>query len=334
MPPKIGLSEVDRLRRANGRSVLLFLTDRCPVGCAHCSVDSRRDSPTIDDFTIFRHLLDGIAGRPGVELVGISGGEPFVERRGLIEAVERLSNAGKILVLYTSGVWARSETPTWIRSVLSATDCVFLSTDGYHAEMLPDDRFIRAAHAVRDADVSLIVQVIRLPKMVARAESLLQRAFGECWRDEAELSLTPPLPYGRGANVFHRRSTTVAHEFGPCPALAAPVVRYDGRVTACCNEQIITGHGPARLRADCADGDDIDAAFARWQRDPLISAIRTIGPGPLTEYPSFHELRSERFSSICDLCWRMLLEVPESASGGDRVLDAIARVNDAAHPPN
>src|SRR5438309_11102932 len=96
--------EIEEIRRTRGRSTLLFITDRCPVGCAHCSVDSRADSPSITDFELFEQIVDAICARPEVRVVGISGGEPFVERRGLTVAAHKVVDAGKDLVLYTSGV--------------------------------------------------------------------------------------------------------------------------------------------------------------------------------------------------------------------------------------
>jgi hypothetical protein len=316
--------DVERARRAKGRSVLLYLTDRCPVGCAHCSVDARRDSARITDFALLAELVDAIAARPEVELVGISGGEPFVERRGLTDAVERLSRAGKQLVVYTSGVWAAPRTPAWVRRVLGDVGCVYLGTDGYHAAMLPDERFVRAARAVRAAGAGLVVQVIRMPAMVRRAEALLARAFGDQWPAEAELSLTPPLPYGRGANVFHRRAETLGRDFGPCPALAAPVVRYDGRVAACCNEQVIVGLGPERLRDRCTTATELDAALERWNRDPLLAAIGRVGPGPLTEHPALRPLADDRFAGVCDVCWRALDRLPAPAARADPILRLVS----------
>lgn len=333
MPRALKLAEVEQIRRANGRSILLFLTDRCPVGCAHCSVDSRRDSPTIVDFDLFDRLVDGICALEYLDLVGISGGEPFVERRGLTRAVDRVSRAGKLLVLYTSGVWAGRRIPDWIRAVIREASCVFLSTDGYHGAVLPDDRFVHAAQTIRKEGVGLVVQVIRMPKMVEGAKKLLHHAFGEEWAREVELSLTPPLPYGRGANVFHRRSGTIGRAFGPCSALAAPVVRYDGRITACCNEQVIMGRGPGRLRSQCSDGRELEAALDSWSSDPLLGVIGALGPGPLTEHPRLQDMGDERFASICDICWKALKRISTEESRGDRLLTsaaALARTMDGA----
>src|SRR5690242_9306604 len=99
--------EVNDIRYRRGNAVLLFLTDRCPVGCLHCSVDSRRDSPAVRDHALLRDIVGSLAGYERLSMVGISGGEPFVERRALSESVAALSAAGKHVVLYTSGLWAK-----------------------------------------------------------------------------------------------------------------------------------------------------------------------------------------------------------------------------------
>ena len=54
------LSEVERLRSEPGRAALLFITDRCPVGCLHCSVDSKPNSPKITDRPLFESVIDGL----------------------------------------------------------------------------------------------------------------------------------------------------------------------------------------------------------------------------------------------------------------------------------
>src|SRR5258705_4584840 len=131
-------AEVESVRRTPGRSLLVFLTDRCPVGCAHCSVDSLRDSPTITDFELFEAIVTWIANRPGLETVGISGGEPFVERRGLELASARFRAAGLRQVVFTSGVWAKGRTAGWIGDTLARCETVYLSTDAFHARAIDD----------------------------------------------------------------------------------------------------------------------------------------------------------------------------------------------------
>jgi pyruvate-formate lyase-activating enzyme len=307
-----------------GRSALLLLTDRCPVGCAHCSVDSRPDSATIDDLERFESVVAALCARPELTLVGISGGEPFVERRGLTLAVDRLARAGKQIALYTSGVWAAARVPAWTLEVVRQASCVVLSTDAFHTARIAEQRFVRAATTIAGQGVWLIVQVLDVPHMAEDARRLLDRAFGRQADQRAELHVVPALPYGRGASLFARGPGRRAGDFGTCQDLNAPVVRFDGVVSPCCNEQVITGGGPERLRRRCASGDEVTAALAAFDADPLLGAIGRLGAGPLTLLPRFSALAERRFSSICELCWALQERASPVGDSPDRLLGALA----------
>jgi hypothetical protein len=304
--------DVGEVRATRGRSVLLFLTDRCPVGCAHCSVDSRADSPTIGDWTLFREIVDWLCDEPGLDVVGISGGEPFVERRGLELVSRRLEEAGRRQVVYTSGVWASGRaTPRWIDAVLRRCSCVYLSTDAFHARQVDDERYVRAAHAVAAAGAWIVVQVVGADAMVAQARALLERAFGARWEDFAELVITPALTHGRGASVFARApATTPGHAFGACALASSPVIRYDGVITGCCNETVVMDRGPRRLRRRAGSGEQVGTAVRELRADPLLDAIAGTGLGALTGHSRFADLADERFASNCELCWKVLARSP------------------------
>lgn len=317
-------SDIEQIRRTRGRSMLLFITDRCPVGCQHCSVDSRPDSLTISDFRLFGEILDWLCAKPEIEVVGISGGEPFVERRGLTIASRRLADAGKGQVVYTSGVWAtEATTPRWISDVLGRCSCVYLSTDAFHARTVADNRFIRAAHAIAATGTWMVVQVLNHERTIDRANSLLRDAFGESLADFAELNIIVPLTNGRGANVFTRTAHLPGYAFGPCSLVLSPMVRYDGLVTGCCNESVIMNLGPSRLRQRVGSIEELAAAVEGFHADPLLRAIGGAGLGALTEHPRFADLAEEQFTSNCQLCWKMLYRLPKKAEA-DHLINAIS----------
>jgi organic radical activating enzyme len=316
-------SQIDEIRRTRGRSTLLFITDRCPVGCAHCSVDSRTDSPTISDFELFGEIVDWICEQPGIEVVGISGGEPFVERRGLTLASQRFAQAGKRQVVYTSGVWARAATtPAWIRTVLERCDCVYLSTDAFHASRIDDARYVRAARAIADAGAWIVVQVLGIERMRERAEALLRAAFGSSFAAHAELAITMPVTNGRGASVFTQAQRIPGHAFGPCALATSPVLRYDGLVTGCCNESVIMDAGPQRLRRRARSARELQAAVDGFRSDPLLRAIAGAGLGTLTDHPRFADLADAHFGHNCQLCWKLLERSPDAAAP-EPLLEAI-----------
>jgi hypothetical protein len=313
-------ADVEAIRHTRGRSMLLFITDRCPVGCAHCSVDSRSDSPTIEDFSLFEQILEAICTDSRIDVVGISGGEPFAERRGLTLASERIAAAHKQQVIYTSGIWAKTRRlPAWIATVLQRCACVYLSTDLFHSATVSEECFIHAAQAIAAAGAPIIVQTLD----VAHAEGLLKLAFGTSFDHFAEINPIVPLSNGRGKAVFSRLKRWAGHEFGACALAIAPMVRYDGLVTACCNESVIMRQGPAHLRCTVQSADEMRTAVGNFHADPWLRTIGGVGLGALTQHPAFQDLANQRYATNCDLCWQVLDRVT-SGLQPDPLLNAIA----------
>ena len=326
----LGLAEIEQARRQPHRTALLFLTDRCPVGCGHCSVDSRPGTPNLD-LDLLGRLVDGLCAVPDLAIVGVSGGEPFVERRGLTLAVDRLTGAGRQVVLYTSGVWAGdAQPPDWIDRVLRQSAHVVLSTDGYHAARLPSGRFVAAARAVVAAGTRLSVQVVDLPGAHAAADDLLGQAFGPTWAEQVELRRVPLLPYGRAAGQPDlSTSGRPGAWFGRCPVATSPVLRHDGQIVGCCNEQVLTGHGPATLRRRVTTADQTVAAFADLRADPHLRSVSQIGLGPLTGLTGLTDLATREFTDPCQLCWAIARRRADPDTGvGDRVA-TLLRAHDA-----
>jgi hypothetical protein len=316
---RLRLAEVERARDTPGASALLFITDRCPVGCGHCSVDSRPDSPRITDFTLFEGVLDTLCTGEQ-RLIGVSGGEPFTERRGLSLAAERITSAGKHLVVYTSGYWG-SRPPGWARQVLRACSCVFLSTDTFHQARLADEQFVTAARAITDEGAWLVVQVLDDPATFERAVELLERALGPSWPDAVEINRVGLLPYGRAAGLGAPRPQIPGKAFGPCLIARSPVVRYDGTVSACCNEAVIMGRGPDEFRRICQGATQTAQALADLRHHALFTAVATTGPGPLTADPRLTDLANRGFTSICEICWLIIDRLPDPA--GDPLLSTL-----------
>ncbi|MDI1465215.1 radical SAM protein [Catellatospora sp. KI3] len=285
------MAEAERLRRVPGASLAFFLTDRCPVGCGHCSVSARVDGPTIRDWELFGEVVAGVAGLPELRVVAVTGGDPFVERRGLIHAVGAFAAAGKAVVLFTSGYWARPPVPGWIRQVLELTSTVYLSTDSYHAAAaagVGPQRLRAAAETVLDAGCHLVLQVLDEPGAIEAARELCPTA---------DLSVIAPLPAGRGSGLFAPAPARPLRDFGRCGLLNSPTVRYDGRVSACCNEAVITGAGPAGLRRQVRTAADLAPALAGFRADPALTLVGRHGPAALSL------LVDGPVRTICQACW-------------------------------
>lgn len=327
--PRLTHVRIDHIRRTPDASVLLFITDRCPVGCAHCSVDSKPDSPKVTNLELFRGIVDELCAAPRLSLVGISGGEPFTERRALPLAVRRLAEAEKSVVIYTSGFWGRaSGPPRWIDDVLAQTACVYLSTDAYHEQGTGPQRFADAARAIARHGIPIIVQVIDERGMRERAEELAETAFGPAWPEQVEIVPTFGLPHGRGKDHYAWRHRVPGRDLGTCGAVTSPVIRYDGRVTACCNETVLMGGGPKTLRRDCGDAGEVRRAVSEFRNDPLHRALADAGAGVLTaHHPRYADMADTEFSHLCAACWSIARR-PRTAAD-DHLLVALGTVGRA-----
>jgi organic radical activating enzyme len=323
---RLNVRAIEALRRERGRLVTLVVTDRCPVGCGHCNVDSRADGETIEDFARYDEILAALAVETEIEVVAVTGGEPFVERQGLALATRRLTAAGKQVAVYTSGMWAaHARVPGWIHDVLARCECVVLSTDRFHADAVGPETLIRAAREVIAAEAWLIVQVLDEGDAHKQAAELLNQAFGGRWDQHAEIAVVEPLRQGRGLGCFRPRERVVGHSFGACPQLATPTIRYDGVLVACANETVGLGLGPERLRQRFASADQLRAGLARLRSDPLVRVLAEAGFSTLVRHPKLRELGQERYEDRCGLCWKALAELgPDRAGRVDPDLDALA----------
>lgn len=295
------------------------------------SVDSRPDSPRITDFGLFEQIVDRLAADPGYRVVGVSGGEPFVERRALTLAARRLHEAGKEVVFYTSGFWGRSDDPPdWVHDVLGHCACVYLSTDAYHEAGTGAGPFVGAARAVARHGLPIVVQVVNDAGMPERAADLLRQAFGTGWGEHAELVPVPGLAHGRGAGLYSRDARRPGRELGRCTLVNAPVVRYDGRVAVCCNGSVLMGGGPAALRRDCEDGEGVGEALTAFRGDPLFRALGSVDSSVLTRLPLFQDLADREFGTICGLCWTMTRRTAAAGTSADALLRSVGILTGAA----
>jgi len=322
---RLTMAETDEMRAVPGRTVLFFITDQCPVGCSHCSVDSRPDSPRVTDWPLFEQVVAGIAALPLAESVAISGGEPFVERRALPYAVDAFADAGKAVVVFTSGHWApRERQPAaWIPKVLRRVSTVFLSTDAFHQGTVDQRQFTAAVRIVAEAGCRVAIQSLDTGDGVDSARQALEEVFGPQWAEHADLKPIFPMRSGRGADVFAIRRLQGVEQFTPCTLLGSPTIRYDGFAVPCCNEPVIIGQGPAGLRRRVRDAAGVSAALDEFGRDPLLRLISTVGPGGIAELGPFGELAEDRFENVCGACWKSF-EIAAGDPAAGRLVDALA----------
>jgi len=298
------LSDIDYFRSQKLSSVLLFLTDRCPVKCRHCSVNSEPQSPTIKDFGLFEDIINSLSLIDSVQAVGISGGEPFIEKRGLELSVSKLRNAEKRIALYTSGYWGGNNQNTWIDTVLKQVNTVVLSTDAFHRASISEIAFTKALQRIANADTWLIIQTILSEQTIDFVYKSLKEVFGDSWKEKAEINEIPLLSHGKAEKYFPLPQMKPLAAISKCTRSNSPVVRYDGIVTACTNESIIMGKGPNALRKQITQGTQLLDALISLSENPIVNTLSKVGPIALI---NDIDLDDKMFCNVCDVCWQKLI---------------------------
>jgi AdoMet-dependent heme synthase len=115
------------------RTIYLFLTRKCNLGCQHCYIEGVGPKAKGVDFNLetIRGLID--QARPhGLRKVKVSGGEPMVHKE-FMAVMEYLGSCGlRELVLETNGTLFDTDTVERLARLPNLT--VFLSLDHYDAE--------------------------------------------------------------------------------------------------------------------------------------------------------------------------------------------------------
>lgn len=267
--------------------------------------------PSITDRQLFVDLVRAICDHPDFPIVGITGGEPFVERWGLDKATSMLSDAGKSIVLYTSAIWASEPAAKlgWELSILRRTATVVLSSDAFHSRRVSADTLRAAVHLVLDAGAHPVMQYLALPG-AAPPVRFMEELLGSEWNQTADLKVIELVNEGRAAKhgLWRERVTVPGEAVGSCHAVQ-PTVRYDGVITKCCNANVMFGRGPDALRTTIQRGTDLRDELDRIKSSGWLRYIAHNGLGPLTRHPHAELLAQETYAPPCDLCWKLLERV-------------------------
>ena len=80
------------------------------------------------------------------------------------------------------------------------------------------------------------------------------------------------------------------------------MVRHDGRVTVCCNEEIINGHGPDFL-SNRLPGKTVSEKLKELRSNSIVKGLANVGPTKL--YSDQLMKPPPDSDSICDQCWSL-----------------------------
>ncbi|CAL9363369.1 radical SAM protein [Streptomyces sp. enrichment culture] len=318
------LAELIGLRPVPCGGLLVALTRRCPLSCAHCSTDSSPTAAERPDAGQLLRFVGSFGDRDRPEVVMLTGGEPLLlpELAARLAALARA--AGSRVALLSGMFFARDgRVPDRIMRTITALDHFSASLDVHHEREVPRAGVFSALRAVLDAGIPVSVHltgtgpddpyladaVADVRRVFAGRVPLLVNEIRPLGRARGLAPATPPGPDG-----------TLA---APCALAAWPVVAFDGTVAACCNQWTVDRRPvPAHLRLGHIAADDWPAVRARALGSPVLRLLRAVGPQRLhARYTS-----APAPSGYCRSC-HALADRPDVLTGAAR--DASGRVGAA-----
>ncbi|MGW1293638.1 radical SAM protein [Streptomyces sp. NPDC002533] len=337
------LAELVARRPFPAAGLLLGLTRRCPLSCAHCSTGSGLFTRQEPDAGQLERFVGSFTEENRPDVVMLTGGEPLL-LPALAERLSTLARAAGSRTALLSGMFfarggsgrgggrrggrggalpggrsgtlpggrGRAIPPAVLRAIRSV-DHFSASLDVHHEREVPRADVFRALHLVREEGVAVSLHLTGTggsDLYLADLTRAVEKEFGgrvPCLVNEVR-------PFGRAASWARAaRTGPDPSAASPCSMAAWPVVAFDGRVLACCNQDTVDRRPvPAHLDLGHIAEDDWATVRQRALESPVLRMLRTVGPTHLAaRYGS-----GPRPGSYCDGC---------RALGGDEAVAAGAQ---------
>lgn len=290
------LAELVGLRPVPCAGLVLMLTQRCPLHCAHCSTASTMTGEQADPAQLLRLVRSfGPADRP--ELLLLTGGEPLL-RPGLVVELAAAARERGVRTAVLSGLFfARNgRFPAPFRAAARAVDHFSASVDREHEREVPRAEVFRVLAALLDEGKRVSLHVTGHGEddpYLAELTTAVRRAFGR----RVPMLVNEVRALGRAASWTGPARLAGADRPGganggadapapvlPCAMAAWPVVAPDGAVLACGNQDTVDLRPvPEHLLLGHAGQDSWQTLRGRALGSPELRLVRALGPLHLRE---------------------------------------------------
>jgi len=334
----VELAEIVGLRPLPCAGLLVMVTRRCPLSCAHCSSASTMVGDEPDPATLVEFVgTFATSDRPEVLL--LTGGEPLLRPDLVVELAGAARRAGTRVALLTGGYFAARPVPARILRALRAVDHFSLSIDAFHERQIPRCHLFRLLHLMLDMGTAVSVHAVGsgpADPYLAGLVSQTRQEFG----DRVPMLVNSLRAVGRAAAWSLAGPPVPDHQrVLPCAMAAWPVVAADGTVLACCNQDGVDRRPvPDHLRLGHIGTDTWPQVRDRALTSPVLRLIRATGPLHLRGRYGTPAGRTEH--GYCGTCLRLgdhpeiLRAAREVAAGrlGELLDEHAARVQFEAGP--
>lgn len=309
-------------------SVLLSITERCHVGCAHCGfIGAKRErEATLEEIRSWTEQLCAY----GVPRLILTGGEPFERLDAMEVAVATAAKSMSIVSTFTSSFWGSS--PSEARAVLQRLPGLrqlYLSSDSYHQKRVPFEYVYNVIDAAMELRIPYITICITYGNDQELAEVKARYAqWGSALVFHEDRVIPTPFLSKRVLALQAHGAAVSSANYGRTCYLQTPLINPNGDLFACHS-------GKAAAHRVLRDspyflGNLREQTFAeianRVSRRWDYQYLRTQGPRGVAQLAEespeiLREVGRSEFTSPCDMCFSIL----KTRSGNDALGNRAAK---------
>lgn len=290
-----------------------MLTYRCNVSCAHCLVQAsphRKEWMKEEDVkTWLKELREYRNGH--IELIAITGGEPFYDFALLQSVSSYAHELGFIVTVVSNAFWASSEEKALeVLQKLPSIDVLAVSTDQYHLPFIPIEYIRNAVKAAQQIDLHIEVSLATENKESIEYKKLLEEVYSFISKENVNEAIT--IPVGRAASEIRMDNWDTTSEVlnVPCRMASFPVILPSGKISPCVGPLMTLSEDHALMLGNLRK-ESVKDIFDRAEKNILLQTIRTIGFAGISllfEKHGYKEKLPQRIvsGSICDFCYKMI----------------------------
>ncbi len=308
------LAQQYRRYAAARTDVGLVMTEQCPVGCRHCLSPSTIQGPDMPALETHLAWIAQVSGVDRCRSIILTGGEPFLYFRRLLQVVDGCRTQGLHATVFTSAYWATSDNVVAhkLQQLAHAgLTSITVSTDKYHQERVPLANVSRVLCAAKKCGISSKVALTYLPRgrSAAQVKRDLRRQLGQHALDGVHVEVGGIVKAGRARGLAFPDTRSTEQPKLVCNALG-PVIQPDGTVVSCCRAPLPS---TSPLIIGDLNAESFETIYQCFLDHPIIPFIQTWGliemleklidVGLATELEGYRDAREEE---ICELCQAIL----------------------------
>lgn len=258
------------------------ITEGCTFKCGHCGTfSSPRALPTCSASELST-WIEQISSLDPRAHVGFTGGEPFLAESTLLHGVQCARDYSLNYGVITNGFWGeRSEDRTETLKKIRDAKSLSLSYDVFHQRFIDNKVVKKIFHEALEAGLDALVHYTTIKGDV---ETRLLQEWGFDSKElKSRMTFSGLMPIGRGVQLVERSPELFPlcdNLQQPCNSLSVPVIRANGDVYACCGGSFYLGSDNP-LYLGSMKSLSLKKMITKKDSNPIIQALRTIGPGPL-----------------------------------------------------